>query len=138
MSRKRRSGRAPGAAAAFLIIFGLIFIRFCCYGLTYFPQLDDYIQLHNYTAYHPDSAEGRALADTLRGAVMAAADAPDMGVEERPDLAVLRTAAMPAALVECGFMSTPAELALLCSEDYQQRIAQGIADGVLTYLRGEK
>ena len=54
MSRKRRSGRAPGAAAAFLIIFGLIFIRFCCYGLTYFPQLDDYIQLHNYTAYHPD------------------------------------------------------------------------------------
>lgn len=91
-----------------------------------------------YTAYHPDSAQGRALADTLRGAVMAAADAPDMGVEERPDLAVLRTAAMPAALVECGFMSTPAELALLCSEDYQQRIAQGIADGVLTYLRGEK
>ena len=54
MSRKRRSGRAPGAAAAFLIIFGLIFVRFCCYGLTYFPQLDDYIQLHNYTAYHPD------------------------------------------------------------------------------------
>ena len=68
---------------------------------------------------------------------MAAADAPDMGVEERPDLAVLRTAAMPAALVECGFMSTPAELALLRSEAYQQRIAQGIADGILSHLRGE-
>lgn len=40
--------------ACFFLLFGLIFIRFCCYGLTYFPQLDDYIQLHNYTAYHPD------------------------------------------------------------------------------------
>ena len=40
--------------ACFFLLFGLIFVRFCCYGLTYFPQLDDYIQLHNYTAYHPD------------------------------------------------------------------------------------
>ena len=89
-----------------------------------------------YTAYHPQSDESRLLADTLQSAVMAAADAPNMGVEERPDLAVLRTAAMPAALVECGFMSTPAELALLRSEAYQQRIAQGIADGILSHLRG--
>lgn len=37
-----------------LLLFGLIFLRYCCYGLRYFPQLDDYIQLHNYTAYHPD------------------------------------------------------------------------------------
>ena len=91
-----------------------------------------------YTAYHPQSAESRALADTLQSAVMSAAGAPDMGVEERPDLAVLRTAAMPAALVECGFMSTPAELHLLRSEDYQQRVAQGIADGILTYLREQR
>lgn len=54
MSRSRRDGRAPGTWAAFAVLFGLIFLRFCCYGLEYFPQLDDYIQLHNYTAYHPD------------------------------------------------------------------------------------
>ena len=40
--------------AALFLLFGLLFIRCCCYGLRYFPQLDDYIQLHNYTAYHPD------------------------------------------------------------------------------------
>ena len=41
---------------------------------------------------------------------------------------------MPAALVECGYMSTPGELALLAEADYQARLAQGIADGVLAYL----
>ena len=87
-----------------------------------------------YTAYHPDLSGSRLLADTLQQSVMASAGAPDMGIEERPDLAVLRTATMPAALVECGFMSTAEELELLRDEDYQQRIAEGIAQGVLTYL----
>ena len=54
MNRHRLDDRGKNAWAEFLLLFGLIFIRFCCYGLTYFPQLDDYIQLHNYTAYHPD------------------------------------------------------------------------------------
>jgi hypothetical protein len=33
-----------------LVIFGLIFIRYCYYGFEYFYQLDDYIQYHNYDA----------------------------------------------------------------------------------------
>ncbi len=36
----------------FLLLFGLIFLRYCYYGLAYFPQLDDYIQLHNHPAYY--------------------------------------------------------------------------------------
>lgn len=34
------------------LLFGLIFIRYCYYGLQYFPQLDDYIQYHNYIAFN--------------------------------------------------------------------------------------
>lgn len=36
----------------FLLLFGLVFLRYCYYGLVYFPQLDDYIQLHNHSAYY--------------------------------------------------------------------------------------
>jgi len=36
----------------FLLLFALVFLRFCYYGFTYFPQLDDYIQLHNQAAYY--------------------------------------------------------------------------------------
>lgn len=36
------------------VLWALVFVRFCCLGLQYWPQLDDYIQYHNYTAYHAD------------------------------------------------------------------------------------
>ena len=87
-----------------------------------------------YTAAAERQSEGWVLAEVLRQTMMDAAGAEDMGTEPRPNLAVLRTAQVPAALVECGYMSTPAELELLCQPDYQLQLAQGIAEGVLTYL----
>ena len=87
-----------------------------------------------YTAAFGEETAGWTLAETLRRTMTAAAGAEDMGTEARPNLAVLRTAAMPAALVECGYMSTPEELALLSDADYQARLARGIASGVLDYL----
>lgn len=87
-----------------------------------------------YTAAYQEGTGGWALAESLRLAMMAETGAGDMGTEARPNLAVLRTARMPAALVECGYMSTPEELALLSDADYQARLARGIAGGVLDYL----
>lgn len=37
-------------AIIFLVIFALIFVRYCYYGMKYYYQLDDYIQYHNYEA----------------------------------------------------------------------------------------
>ncbi|NLB29541.1 MAG: hypothetical protein GX823_04890 [Clostridiales bacterium] len=37
-------------AFAFLLVFALIFIRYCYFEFEYFYQLDDYIQYHNYTS----------------------------------------------------------------------------------------
>ncbi|RYD28170.1 MAG: N-acetylmuramoyl-L-alanine amidase, partial [Verrucomicrobiaceae bacterium] len=36
----------------------------------------------------------------------------------------------PAALVECGFVSSKSERRLLCSPAYQQRVALAIAEGI--------
>ena len=87
-----------------------------------------------YTAAASADSPGWVLAETLRRAMMETSGAGDMGTEARPGLAVLRTAEMPAALVECGYMSTPGELALLVRPDYQAGLARGIAAGVLAYL----
>lgn len=89
-----------------------------------------------YTAAYSQTSPGWRLAQALQQSLMAAAGAGDMGTEERPDLAVLRTAGMPAALVECGYMSTPEELSLLTWPDYQAKLARGIADGILAFLEG--
>ena len=108
-----------------------LFVSIHCNASTTNPQATGI-----YTAAYSAAAPGWRLAQTLRRSMMAATGAGDMGTEARPELAVLRTSKMPAALVECGFMSTPAELEKLRSAAYQTKVAQGIADGILSYLRG--
>ena len=51
-----RSDAREGMLLAFVVLFALVFVRYCCYGLEYFPQLDDYIQLHNQSAYYSAKA----------------------------------------------------------------------------------
>jgi N-acetylmuramoyl-L-alanine amidase len=67
-----------------------------------------------------------ALADNLHG--------KDRGVKQA-DFAVLRNAYMPAALVECGFLTNPAEEKLLGAADYRERIAGALATGVLQFIK---
>ena len=38
------------------------------------------------------------------------------------------------ALIECAFLSNPEEAALLASDDFQNRVAQGIVNGIHAYV----
>ena len=38
------------------------------------------------------------------------------------------------AIIECGFLSNPQEEVLLNSDDYQQKMAEAIAEGIEVYL----
>ena len=40
---------------------------------------------------------------------------------------------VPSVLVECGLISNAAEEALLLTQDYREKVAQGIRDGILEY-----
>lgn len=48
---------------------------------------------------------------------------------------VLREAAMPAVLVEVGYVSNQAEAQRLGSPTYRQAVAQSIEDGIIAYIR---
>ena len=48
---------------------------------------------------------------------------------------VLRGAAMPAVLLETGFVTNATEAKLLAHPGYRQRIAQAMADGIVNYLK---
>lgn len=58
---------------------------------------------------------------------------PDRKVKTSISQVLLGTE-MPAALIEIGFLSNEKEAALLNSAGYQQHIAQGICNGIVSYL----
>ena len=49
---------------------------------------------------------------------------------------LMRNAACPAVLVECGFLSNPQELAKLKTEDYRTELAVVMLGSYLQYIRG--
>jgi N-acetylmuramoyl-L-alanine amidase len=48
---------------------------------------------------------------------------------------VVRNARMPSVLVEVGFVTHSAEVALLQDDDYLQRVARGIYNGIVAFIR---
>ena len=81
----------------------------------------------------PGDTADAELAAYLQTALINATGANDRGVKESR-LVVLTQNPAPACLVEIGFMTNPAECAKLADEDYQQTLAQAIADGIDNYF----
>lgn len=74
-----------------------------------------------------------ALGNQLHRALIGITRAEDRGLK-RARFVVLRESPMPAALVECGFLSNPQEAQKLATPSYRETLAQGIAQGVMNYL----
>ena len=75
----------------------------------------------------------RAAGECVLKRLIAATGANDRGISERSDMTGFNWSMVPVILIECGFMSNPEEDALLSSPDYQQKLADAIACGILDY-----
>jgi len=73
-----------------------------------------------------------ALAQAVQAAVCAQTGARDRGV--RSQRLYMRHTDLPAVLVEVGYLTCPAERRRLLDPGYQQKIAQGILQGILDFL----
>lgn len=49
---------------------------------------------------------------------------------------LLKKTPTPTVIVECGFLSNTEEANLLITDEYQDKVAEAIRDGILTYLNG--
>lgn len=58
------------------------------------------------------------------------------GLDVRKDLGGLNLSTVPKVFIECGNMRDPKDAALLTSASWRQKAAQGIADGISSYLQG--
>ena len=79
------------------------------------------------------TAEEQQLATLVQEAVIDATGANDRGVKTA-NYWVTRATDMPAILVETGYLSNETEWENLTSADYQDRLAQGLADGIAAWL----
>ncbi len=53
------------------------------------------------------------------------------------NLKMLRDNTIPSVIVECGFLSNKEEEYLLNNEEYQQKIAQAVYEGICAYYKIE-
>ncbi|OEJ38850.1 N-acetylmuramoyl-L-alanine amidase [Streptomyces agglomeratus] len=58
------------------------------------------------------------------------------GLDVRKDLGGLNLSTVPKVFVECGNMRDPKDAALLTDGSWRQKAAQGISDGIGSYLKG--
>jgi N-acetylmuramoyl-L-alanine amidase len=83
------------------------------------------------TFYHADTA--KPLADNIQQHLIKTTGAVNKGVEPAT-FYVLRNASMPSVLIEMGFVTNPAEEQKLNSSSYQDKLAQGIYQGIVAYF----
>ncbi|MGN0967636.1 MAG: N-acetylmuramoyl-L-alanine amidase [Oscillospiraceae bacterium] len=88
-----------------------------------------------YTYYHPSSRRGARLAQAIQEPICWITGAVDRGIKDA-DFVVLRETDMCAVLVEMGFMTNSGELQRLITPSYQDKLAAGIAEGIVAYLNG--
>ncbi len=81
------------------------------------------------TYYYPKSDYDATLARDLQQAMIAACGLRDRGISEA-NFYVVKRSAMPAALVELAFITNYREEALLSDDDFQDKIAMAICEGL--------
>ena len=89
-----------------------------------------YSESNNGKEYGVTSKE---MASTILKKATKSTGAVSRGVKTG-NLLVTRKSVMPANLIEIGFLSNPDELAKLITEEYQDKLAAGIAEGILEVL----
>lgn len=74
---------------------------------------------------------GKRLAQIIQDKLIKNTKAVNRGVKNGKSLAVIKSTSMPAVLVEMGFISNEEERNKLLEEEYRQKIADAVAEGIL-------
>ncbi|HFU4344643.1 TPA: GBS Bsp-like repeat-containing protein [Streptococcus suis] len=99
---------------------------------TYWYQYDPEYQPKINAAMHNDPnrlAESEILANQVQASLISGTGAVNRGVR-RETFAVLRETAIPAILVELGFMDNPSDLQKIKEDAYQTKLANALVQGI--------
>lgn len=80
------------------------------------------------------ASQSQSLSKSIVNNICKATGSRNRGVSIVDNMTGLNWSKVPVTIVEMGFLSNPGEDRLLSSEDYQNKIVQGIVNGIGEYL----
>jgi len=104
---------------------------------TYYYEYDEDYPSRINEEMHDDPTrilESAKLASAIHSNLVQSTGATDRGIRSET-FSVLRETAVPAVLLELGYMSSPTELSKLTNIDYQITMAKAISNGIATYFK---
>lgn len=116
-------------------------------------QADAYVSIHQNTYEGSDKSvsgietwydgadsgrDNERLARLIHQQTVKSTGANERVLWDIADLYVTNKTLMPACLVETGFLTNQKECRLLSTDEYQEKIAEGIAEGIEMYFHPEK
>ena len=87
------------------------------------------------TFYNAQNADGQKLAVSIQKSLNDAIQKENNRVAKSIDnIYIVKHVEIPLTIVECGFLSNPDEEKLLLEDEYQNRLAWGIYNGIIDYF----
>ncbi len=98
-------------------------------------SMPDHPSVHGAQVFYNAVSPGGELGMTVQGALNGAVNAGNEKNARAIDSTIylMKNVRCPAILIECGFLSNPAETRLLLTDEYQVKLAACIAAGLLQY-----
>ena len=101
-----------------------------------YPDADvDGAQVFYYSGSESGKRLGTMVQEHLKSEIQ---DGNHRVAKANKEYYLLKKADCPALIVECGFLSNPAEAALLATDEYQEKLAFAIHLGIMEYINTEK
>ncbi|MCI8273747.1 MAG: N-acetylmuramoyl-L-alanine amidase CwlD [Clostridia bacterium] len=87
------------------------------------------------TFYNGKSEQGKKLATLIQSNLNEAIQRENNRVAKTiENIYIVKHVEIPTTIVECGFLSNPAEEKLLLEDEYQNKLAWGIYNGIINYF----
>ena len=87
------------------------------------------------TFYKEGSKEGRKLAISIQDSLGKSIQKENNRIAKSIDnVYIIKHVEIPTSIVECGFLSNPEEEKMLLDNEYQDKLAWGIYNGIINYF----
>ena len=87
------------------------------------------------TFYNKNSENGKKLAEAIQEGIKEVVQTDNKRTALKiENIKLVDKSTIPTVIVECGFISNPEEKILLQSDEYQEKLAEGIANGTKKYI----